>query len=98
MKLSEVMNQVDELVKTKGWYSKDSKKSQSPKNLAISISLEASELLESFQWSEQGDLASTEEELADVIIYCAQLANVMGINLEEAVRNKLQYDFERTWE
>lgn len=65
-----------------------------PKDLAISISLEAAELLETFQWSgtdlevPQKREAMT-EELADVVIYCTYLADALGINLADAVCSKI---------
>lgn len=65
-----------------------------PKDLAISISIEAAELLEVFQWSGEDLEVSQkkekiEEELADVMIYCGLMANVVGIDIEEIVRKKL---------
>ena len=68
-----------------------------PKNLAISISLEASELLEHFQWrsfeeSEAHARDAREEiadEMADIAVYLAEMADLLGIDLLEAMRNKL---------
>lgn len=65
-----------------------------PKDLAISISLEASELLEVFQWSgsdlEAPDKTSRiREELADVVIYCIYMADTLGIDLASAVSDKI---------
>jgi NTP pyrophosphatase (non-canonical NTP hydrolase) len=65
------------------------------KDLAISISLEASELLENFQWrtSEEAILESKQnikEEMADILIYLVQLADKMGVSLEEEVFHKLE--------
>ena len=69
------------------------KPSQNPKDLAISISLEAAELLEVFQWS--GSDTSSErkkdkikEELADVINYCVLMADVCGLDIDEIVQEK----------
>ena len=65
-----------------------------PKDLAISISLEASELLEVFQWS-GSDLEvpakadRAREELADVAIYCIYMADALGIDLASAVSDKI---------
>ena len=65
-----------------------------PKDLAISINLEAAELLEVFQWSgtdlevEQKASKAT-EELADVAIYCIYLADRLGVNLPEAISDKI---------
>lgn len=65
------------------------------KDLAISISLEANELLENFQWksSEEAVAASRQnikEEMADVFIYLIQMADKMDVNLEEEVIRKLE--------
>lgn len=65
------------------------------RSLAISVSLEASELLEHFQWvsSEeaiQKDKHAIVEEAADVFIYLLQLANVLDIDLKEAAQQKLK--------
>ncbi|WP_160725006.1 nucleotide pyrophosphohydrolase [Bacillus sp. USDA818B3_A] len=73
---------------------RDWKKYHSEKDLAISISLEASELLENFQWktSEEALAESREnikDEIADIFIYLIQLADKMEINLEEEVARKL---------
>lgn len=77
-----------------------------PKDLAISISIEAAELLEVFQWSgaELGAGAkfdAAKEELADVIIYCIYLADCLGVDIEGAVedkvgRNSKKYPVEKT--
>ncbi|MEH7549526.1 MULTISPECIES: nucleotide pyrophosphohydrolase [Bacillaceae] len=73
---------------------RDWKKYHNEKDLAISISLEASELLENFQWKTTEEaLAETREnikdEIADILIYLIQLADKMEINLEEEVTRKL---------
>src|SRR5690606_37603357 len=62
----------------------------SPENLAKSISIEASELLECFQWSSDFDQTRVEEELADVVTYCVHLANKLGVDLDDIVMRKLQ--------
>ena len=65
-----------------------------PKDLAISMSLEASELLELFQWS-GGDLECVQnrdklkEELADVLSYCILMADVCGFDLDEIMNEKV---------
>lgn len=68
-----------------------------PKDLAISISLEAAELLEIFQWSGNDLIVSAKtdkakEELADVVIYCIYLADALGADLAEAVSRKIDED------
>ncbi len=71
-----------------------------PKDLAISISLEAAELLESFQWS-GADLEAPQkreamtEELADVVIYCTYLADALGVNLADAVSTKIDVNAQK---
>lgn len=65
-----------------------------PKDLAISISLEAAELLEAFQWSgadleASGKQKAMAEELADVAIYCIYLADALGVDLADAINTKI---------
>lgn len=60
-----------------------------PENLAKSISIESAELLECFQWSAQGSRDEVVEELADVLTYCLLLADRLGVEPEEIVRQKL---------
>lgn len=76
---------------------RDWAKFHNPKDLALSISLEAAELLEIFQWSGK-DLEvvskadKAREELADVAIYCIFMADALKINLAEAIRDKIEID------
>lgn len=85
-------------VEEKGWYDEDSPKEQSARNLAISLVLEASEVLEHFQWrdeaAQQEELAA---ELADVALYLIQLASIAEIDLEQAIILKLQENRQREW-
>lgn len=60
-----------------------------PENLAKSISIEAGELLECFQWSE-GDPQEIQDELADVLTYCILLADRLGLDPEQIVLEKLE--------
>ena len=60
-----------------------------PSNLAKSISIEANELLECYQWSEDADIASVKEELADVMNYCLQLAQVLNVDIIEIIQAKM---------
>ena len=61
-----------------------------PANLAKSISIEAAELLECFQWSEdQYDLEAVKDELADVIIYCIDMVNRLGLDPDELINRKM---------
>ena len=83
----------------RSWYAPDSPKPQTPKNLAISLVLEAGEVLEHFQWREESrqpeELAG---ELADVMLYLLQLASITEIDLGQAVIDKLAKNAGRTWE
>ena len=61
-----------------------------PSNLAKSISIEANELLECFQWSDTDyDLEHVKEELADVIVYCQDLLDKLGLDVDEIVNAKM---------
>lgn len=76
------------------------KQFHNPKDLAISISLEAAELLENFQWSGPDVIVPEKieqiaEELADVMIYCALMADTMGLDMNEIVSNKLEKNAEK---
>ena len=62
----------------------------SPENLAKSISIEAGELLECFQWDNNFDKEHLCEELADVLSYCIMLADRIDVDIEEIVLNKLE--------
>jgi dCTP diphosphatase len=61
----------------------------SPENLAKSVSIEAGELLECFQWSAEADTNRVSEELADVLTYCLLLADRIGVDPNQIVRDKL---------
>ena len=61
-----------------------------PENLAKSISIEAGELLECFQWDDNYDEEHLCEELADVISYCVMLADRLDVDIEEIVLDKLE--------
>ncbi|OII35223.1 nucleotide pyrophosphohydrolase [Curtobacterium sp. MMLR14_010] len=60
-----------------------------PENLAKSISIEAAELLECFQWSAEADTDRVRAELADVLTYCHLLADRLGFDPTTIVREKL---------
>ena len=61
-----------------------------PGNLAKSISIEANELLECFQWSDTDyDLEHVKEELADVIVYCQDMLDRLGLDVDEIVMHKM---------
>lgn len=86
-------------VADKGWYDETSPKPQTPKNLAVSLVLEAGEVLEHFQWGEQlKDRQAFAEELADVMLYLLQIASITDVDLGEAVMHKLDKNYQRTWD
>ena len=99
MDIKELTERMHSFVRSKGWYESSSKRPQTPRNLAISLSLEANEVLEHFQWRE--DLVDKDElsaELADVALYLLQLASVSDIDLEGAILNKLDRNASRQWD
>lgn len=62
----------------------------SPANLAKSISIEANELLECFQWDEKNyDINDVKEELADVVVYCQNMLDKLGLDVDEIVNAKM---------
>lgn len=62
----------------------------SPANLAKSIMIEAGELLECFQWSDEDyDLEHVKEELADVLIYCHDMVDKLGLDVDEIINHKM---------
>jgi NTP pyrophosphatase (non-canonical NTP hydrolase) len=99
MDIKDLTEKMHEFVRSNGWYEADSKRPQTPYNLAISLSLEASEVLEHFQWqrepNEKNELAG---ELADVALYLLQLASVSGIDLQQAILQKLEINAGRKWD
>jgi len=99
MDIKELTDHMQAFVRSKGWYEPASQRPQTPRNLAISLSLEANEVLEHFQW--QGKLKDRDDlagELADVALYLLQLASVCGIDLEKAILEKLETNSSRTWD
>ena len=61
-----------------------------PENLAKSISIEAAELLECFQWGQDAQSERIQEELADVLTYCLLLADKLDLDVNQIVAEKLQ--------
>ena len=78
-------------------HERDWDKYHNPKDIAISMSVEAAELLERFQWTPEADVdladaafrESVEDELADVFVYCLSLANAIGCDLTDVTLRKL---------
>ncbi len=85
-------------VESKGWYAPGSPKPQTPRSLALSLSIEAAEVLEHFQWREDvRDPQALAGELADVGLYLLQLAHICQIDLEAAILDKLALNANRAW-
>jgi NTP pyrophosphatase (non-canonical NTP hydrolase) len=95
--ISELTKHMHDFVAAKGWYQEGSPRPQTGRNMAISISLEAAELLELFQWSEEPDRARLGEELADIMLYSLQLASIHKIDLEQSILAKLRDNYNREW-
>lgn len=86
-------NTVDMILKFRD--DRDWKQFHNPKDLAISLSLEAAELLEVFQWSGTDVVCADKkekiaEELADVLVYCALMAEECGLDMDEIVQKKME--------
>lgn len=86
----ETIAQVLQFVKDRNW-----DQFHNPKDLAISICLEAAELLEIYQWSGEDTqcrdkINNVSEELADVLIYCIQMSYAYGLDMDEIIKEKLK--------
>ncbi len=99
MEIKQLTQEIQNFVTAKGWYAPGSPRPQTPRNIAISLSLEVNEVLEHFQWREEtnqpDELAG---ELADVTLYLLQLAHICQIDLETAVMTKLAQNYGRVWD
>lgn len=69
---------------------RDWEKFHTPENLAKSISIEAAELLEHFQWQKEYDSSEVADELADVLIYCIYMADAMDFDIREIIYDKMK--------
>lgn len=93
--IAELRQIVAEFVDDRDW-----QQFHSPKNLAMSLAIEAAELMEHFQWvtveasravrEDAGKRGEVSEELADVLCYALALANEMGIDVSDSVRRKME--------
>ncbi len=100
--MSDAVTSLDELKRRVAQFVCDREWEQfhSPKNVSVSIAIEAAELMEIYQWGREDESlelsqrpeirAKVEEELADVVIYCLALANRTGLDVSDAVRRKLE--------
>lgn len=84
--LEELKTKIKEFVDERDW-----NKFHTPANLSKSISIEANELLECFQWDEVNfNMENVKEELADVINYCIQMATILDLDIKDIVLTKLK--------
>lgn len=92
--IKKIQNQIGKFVNERNW-----NESHNPKNLAMSISIEAAELMEIFQWKtleESRDIGKSQEfthfkeELADVMIYCLSMANQLDIDIADIIEEKIE--------
>ena len=84
--LEKLKIEIDAFAEERDW-----SKFHSPANLAKSISIEANELLECFQWDEEHfSIDEVKEELADVLNYAIRMASVMNLDIQEIVLDKMQ--------
>ena len=90
MEFDEVKKEVVKFTEDRNW-----DQFHTPENLAKSISIEAAELLECFQWNSEYDKEAVTEELADVMNYCILMAEKTGINIEEAIMSKIRKNAEK---
>ena len=76
---------------------RDWKQFHNPKDLAVALSIEAGELLESFLWKDAEDakIEKVKEELADVLAYALLLGHHYGLDLEEVIREKVKKNGEK---
>ena len=91
----ETINQVLKFRDDRNW-----RQFHNPKDLALSISLEAAELLEVFQWSGSDTVCESKkdkirEELADVLNYCILMADACGLDIDEIVCEKIRRNNEK---
>lgn len=80
----EIQNDIRKFTEDRDW-----EQFHTPENLAKSISIEAGELLECFQWNNEYKLENVKEELADVLTYCLMMADAVGVDPIEIIREKM---------
>ena len=83
--MEELRSEIIKFQKERDW-----KQFHTPENLAKSISIEAAELLEHFQWNKEYDVSEVADELADVLNYCIQMANKLGVDPKQIVLDKME--------
>ena len=81
----DTMERIRKFVSDRDW-----EQFHTPANLAKSISIEANELLECYQWSDDADIEHVKEELADVIVYCQNMLDCLGLDVDDIVLSKMK--------
>jgi len=98
MNISEIQNQLKKFAIERDW-----EQFHTPKNLAMALSVEASELVEIFQWlnaeesnsPDQRQIEEINSEVADIAMYLLRFCSVLGIDLEKAIESKLESNAEK---
>ena len=98
MNILEIQNQLKKFAIERDW-----EQFHTPKNLAMALSVEASELVEIFQWlnveesnsPDQGQIKKINNEVADIAMYILRFWSVLGIDLEKAIESKLERNAEK---
>ena len=100
--IEQLMREVDDFAAERNW-----EKFHTPKNLAMSIAIEAGELMEIFQWltpdesgrvaGDASELARVEGEIADILIYLARLCSVLSVDPIAVATSKLEANRSRQW-
>jgi len=90
MNFNKINDEVSKFVKERKW-----EKYHSPKNLSMALSVEASELVEIFQWKNGQDISNAdknkvEDEIADIFFYLIRLSQKMNIDIEKSFYKKLE--------
>jgi NTP pyrophosphatase (non-canonical NTP hydrolase) len=93
--IQELTDAMNAFVEAMGWYRSDSQCQQTPRNIAISLAIEAAEVLEHYQWEPTANPEALAEELADVALYLLQLAYLTDIDLGQAIMDKLAINYHR---
>ena len=88
--MQELMNEIIKFQKERDW-----KQFHTPENLAKSISIEAAELLEHFQWDNEYDRSEVIDELADVLNYAFLIADKYNLDIEQIMDEKLRINGEK---
>ena len=98
MNISEIQNQLKKFAIERDW-----EQFHTPKNLAMALSVEASELVEKFQWlnveesnsPDQRQIEEINSEVADIAMYLLRFCSVLGIDLEKVIESKLERNAEK---